>query len=27
MNASDIGLGVGKNILSDEEKFMILKNT
>jgi len=27
MNASDISLCVGKNILSDEEKFMILKNT
>lgn len=27
MNANDIGLVVGKNILSDEEKFMILKNT
>lgn len=27
MNASDIGLGVGKNILSDKEKFMTFKNT
>jgi len=27
MNANDIGLGVGKNILSNEEKCMILKNT
>lgn len=27
MSASDIGFGVVKNILSDEEKFMILKNT
>jgi len=27
MNASDNGLGVSKYILSDEEKFMILKNT
>ncbi|KAF0727401.1 zinc finger MYM-type protein 1-like, partial [Aphis craccivora] len=27
INVNDIGLSVGKNILSDEEKFMILKNT